>query len=99
MVGAAVLLSRLSEPGEEALDRRLSGGFTRLYSIPVRPIAVRDRSRQRCPVCRRRQELRDAVSELPKGPARELATELAVAPRFGKRATTSTPTASRQIAL
>ncbi len=98
-LGAAVLLSRLSEPAEEALDQRFSAGFTRLYSIPFRPITVRDRSRQRCPVCRRRQQLLDAVSELPEGPARELAKGLASARRFRRRTITSMSTTSRQIAL
>jgi hypothetical protein len=86
-VSGAVLLSRLSEACEEALDCRLDGGFTRLYSMPVRPITVRDRVRSQCPVCQRRQELRDAISELPGGPIKDLASKLASSRRFRARNT------------
>jgi orotate phosphoribosyltransferase len=101
-IGGTVLLSRLSEGCEEALDERFSSGFTRLYSMPVRPITVHDKTRGRCPVCQRRQSLREAVTELPAGPIRDLANQLASTPRFRRRierSAGSTVTAGRQIAL
>ena len=64
-VGAAVLLSRLTEGNEEALDRRLAGGFVRLYSFPLRPIAVSNGAG--CPACRQQDELKLAAerTQLP----------------------------------
>ena len=81
-VAGAVLLSRLSEACEQALDQRLSGGFTKLYSMPVRPLTVRDKTRITCSVCLRRQDLKEAVGELPAGTVKELAKKLAATPRF-----------------
>lgn len=85
-VAGTVLLSRLSEACEEAFDQRLSGGFTRLYSMPVRPLTVRDKERITCSVCQRRQELKNAVGELPAGTVKEVAKKLAATPRFRRRA-------------
>jgi hypothetical protein len=81
-VAGAVLLSRLSEACEEAFDQRLSGGFTKLYSMPVRPLTVRDKTRITCSVCLRRQDLKEAVRELPAGTVKEVAKKLAATPRF-----------------
>jgi hypothetical protein len=75
LVTAAVLLSRLTEPGEAALDARLSGGFVRLFAFGVRPI------RTSCVDCQRLEELRQVASRLSPGPARALATRLAQRPR------------------
>jgi orotate phosphoribosyltransferase len=86
VVAAATLLSRLSEGCEQALDERLGGGFTYLYSLPVRPITVHDRRRSQCPACRRRSYLHDTIATLPKGGARDLAKQLeAVKARFRGR--------------
>jgi len=98
-VAGAVVLSRLSESCENALDSRLSGGFVRLYSLPIRPITVYDKGWQRCPVCRRREELRETLAQLPSGPAQELARQLAAVtrfPRWRRKAATAT---ARQIPL
>jgi orotate phosphoribosyltransferase len=81
-VAGAILLSRLSEACEEAFDQRLSGGFTKLYSMPVRPLTVRDKTRITCSVCLRRQDLKEAVGELPAGVVKEVAKRLAATPRF-----------------
>lgn len=89
-VAGAVLLSRLSEACEEAFDQRLTAGFTKLYSMPVRPLTVRDRTRVTCPVCLRRQDLRKAIGELPPGTVKEVAKKLvAAAPRFRRRTETT----------
>jgi hypoxanthine-guanine phosphoribosyltransferase len=81
-VSGAVLLSRLSEACEKAFDERLSGRFVRLYSMPVRPITVRDNNQMTCPVCQRRQDLREAIGAFPNGPVREVAKKLLPARRF-----------------
>jgi orotate phosphoribosyltransferase len=82
-IAGAVLLSRLSEACEEAFDQRLTAGFTKLYSMPVRPLTVRDRARITCSVCLRRQDLKQAVGELPPGTVKEVAKRLvAAAPRY-----------------
>jgi hypothetical protein len=99
-VAASVLLSRLSEGCEDAFDTRLRAGFARLFSLPVRPITVHNRSQ--CTMCERRDNLQEAVTELPAGPVRELAKQLASAPRFRRRADKSEPPSvriARQIAL
>jgi orotate phosphoribosyltransferase len=84
-VAGAVLLSRLSEACEEAFDQRLTGGFTKLYSMPVRPLTVRDNAGITCSVCLRRQDLKKAVGELPPGAVKDAAKKLvAGAPRYRK---------------
>ena len=57
-VGAAVLLSRLTEGCEDAFNARLSGGFHSLFRLPIRPIIIRGRHQHLCPVCRRKAALR-----------------------------------------
>lgn len=90
-----VLLSRLSEACEEAFDQRLTAGFTKLYSMPVRPLTVRDRGRITCSVCLRRQDLKKAIGELPPGTVKEVAKKLvAAAPRYRRR--TETPPAAER---
>jgi orotate phosphoribosyltransferase len=85
-IAGAILLSRLSEACEEAFDQRLTAGFTKLYSMPVRPLTVRDRSRITCSVCLRRQDLKKAIGELPPGTVKEVAKRLvAAAPRYRRR--------------
>jgi orotate phosphoribosyltransferase len=95
-IAGAVLLSRLSEACEEAFDQRLMGGFTKLYSMPVRPLTVRDKARITCSVCLRRQDLKKAVGELPPGTVKEMAKKLvATAPRYRRR-TEKPPSTERQ---
>jgi len=84
-IAGAVVLSRLSEACEETLNHRLSGGFTRLYSMPVRPFTVHDEKSTTCPFCLRRQDLDKAVGELPAGPLKELAKKLADRTRHSRR--------------
>jgi len=57
-VGAAVLLSRLTPPCEEAFHLRLSGGYHRLYNLPIRPVAIRGERVDLCPICRRKDAIR-----------------------------------------
>lgn len=57
-VGAAVLLSRLTPPCEDAFNLRLTGGFHRLYNLPIRPVAIRGDRIDLCPVCRRKDAIR-----------------------------------------
>lgn len=95
-IAGAVLLSRLSEACEEAFDQRLTAGFTKLYSMPVRPLTVRDRARVTCSVCLRRQDLKKAVGELPPGTVREVAKKLVAVPRRHGRRTEKAPGATRQ---
>jgi len=100
-VAGAVLLSRLSEACEESLDARLSGGFSRLYSVPVRPITARDKGRQHCPICWRRRQLRQSISELPAGPFQDAAKQFLVKPRFRRWAdeNAEVPKGRRQMSL
>jgi orotate phosphoribosyltransferase len=60
-VGAAVLLSRLTDRCAAALNARLSGGFFSLYQLPVRPVVIHGTSKELCPVCQRRAAVHDAA--------------------------------------
>jgi hypothetical protein len=57
-IGAAVLLSRLTPPCEDAFNLRLTGGFRRLFNLPIRPVAIRGDRVDLCPVCRRKDAIR-----------------------------------------
>jgi len=57
-IGAAVLLSRLTPPCEDAFNLRLTGGFHRLFNLPIRPVAIRGDRIDLCPVCRRKDAIR-----------------------------------------
>jgi hypothetical protein len=57
-VGAAVLLSRLTPPCEDAFNLRLTGGYHRLFNLPIRPVAIRGDRIELCPVCRRKNAIR-----------------------------------------
>jgi orotate phosphoribosyltransferase len=95
-IAGAVLLSRLSEACEEAFDQRLTGGFTKLYSMPVRPLTVRDRAGITCSVCLRRQDLKKAVGDLPPGTVKDMAKKLVAAVPHYRRRTESPPDIERQ---
>jgi orotate phosphoribosyltransferase len=62
-VGGAVLLSRLTESAEESFRARLSGGFHRLYHLPVRPVLISCDDRDVCPVCQRKAAVTRAAQE------------------------------------
>lgn len=62
-VGGAGLLSRLTESAEESFRARLSGGFHRLYHLPVRPVLISCNDRDVCPVCQRRAAVTRAAQE------------------------------------
>ena len=62
-VRAAVLLSRLTDSCEAAFSARLSGGFRKLYQLPVRPIVIRGTSVDICPVCQRNEALREVANQ------------------------------------
>ena len=70
-VGAAVLISRLDENCEVALDRLFDHGFCRVYNFPVRPVRVTGPSN--CPACKRLQHIREI----------ERAWEICLSPRGG----------------
>ncbi|MGE3778688.1 MAG: hypothetical protein AB7F89_16010, partial [Pirellulaceae bacterium] len=57
-IGAAVLLSRLTPPCADAFNLRLTGGFHRLFNLPIRPVAIRGDRIDLCPVCRRKDAIR-----------------------------------------
>lgn len=62
-VGAAVLLSRLTPPCEDSFNLRLSGGFHRLFNLAIRPVAIRGDRFDLCPVCRRKNAIRQFAEE------------------------------------
>jgi hypothetical protein len=62
-IGAAVLLSRLTPPCEDAFNLRLSGGYHRLFNLPIRPVAIRGEGVDLCPVCRRKNAIRRFAKE------------------------------------
>jgi orotate phosphoribosyltransferase len=80
-ISAAVLLSRLSPPCEAAFARRLSGGFHRLYSLPIRPVAIRGDRLDLCPVCRRKNAIRQFAEESDMAGLEQWATRLLSARR------------------
>ena len=62
-IGGAVLLSRLSPPCEDAFNLRLSGGYHRLFHLPIRPVAIRGDRVDLCPVCRHKDAIRRFAEE------------------------------------
>lgn len=62
-IGAAVLLSRLTPPCEDTFNLRLSGGYHRLFNLPIRPVAIRGNRIDLCPVCRRKNAIRRFAEE------------------------------------
>ncbi len=88
-VGAAVIISRLSEGQEAAVSTRLGGRFWRLHQLPIRPLSIPDALRHLCPICSRRGEIARAASESRSRPIVELYNEMHA--RRGRRpATTAT---------
>jgi orotate phosphoribosyltransferase len=75
-VGGAVVLSRLSESAEESFRARLSGGFHRLYHLPVRPVLIYGDDRDVCPVCQRKAAVTRAAQESRLEAIKQLATWL-----------------------
>lgn len=75
-VGGAVLLSRLPESAEESFRARLSGGFHRLYHLPVRPVLISCDDRDVCPVCQRKAAVTRAAQESRLEAIRQLAAWL-----------------------
>jgi orotate phosphoribosyltransferase len=80
-VGGAFILSRLTESAEEAFRARLSGGFCRLYHLPVRPVLIHGHKREFCPVCQRKQAVSSAADESRLEAIRQLALSLSQKPR------------------
>jgi len=56
-VGAAVVISRLTETCEQAFAARLPAGFAWLYHLPIRPVLIRGENDNLCPICQRRAAL------------------------------------------
>lgn len=73
-VGAAVILSRLSESCEIAFQRRLSDGFYRLFNLPIRPVVVRSSSSDICPICQRQAAIEGAATETRSEAIQQLAS-------------------------
>jgi orotate phosphoribosyltransferase len=84
-VGAAVLLSRLTPPCEDAFNLRLSGGYHRLFNLPIRPVAIRGDRTDLCPICRRKTALRRFVEESDIASLEEWADSLLKSRRGPKR--------------
>lgn len=62
-VAGAVVLSRLTESAEESFRARLSGGFHRLYHLPVRPVLICGNDKDICAVCKRKAAVTKAAEE------------------------------------
>jgi orotate phosphoribosyltransferase len=76
MVGAAVIVSRMSDSQERALLSWLRGCFWRLFQLPIRPHTVPDEYSHFCPVCNRLGEIQSAASESQSEPILRLSREL-----------------------
>ena len=72
-VAIAVILSRLSENCEIALNERLDGGFYRLYNLPIRPVVIHGVTKELCPVCQRQAAIESAATETRSEAIRNLA--------------------------
>lgn len=73
-IGVAVILSRLPESAEKAFSDRFSGGFLRLFNLPVRPVVVRGTPRENCPYCQRKMALSYAATETQSEAIQKLAS-------------------------
>lgn len=60
-IGVCTILSRLPESAELAFSERFSGGFFRLFNLPIRPVVIRGASKQECPYCYRIETLKRAA--------------------------------------
>lgn len=96
-VGAAVLLSRLTPPCEDAFNLRLSGGFHRLFNLPIRPVAIRGDRIDLCPVCRRKNAIRQFADDSNIEPLEQWAESLFRVRRSPEK--TSQPCRDRQLTL
>lgn len=56
-VGAAVVISRLTETCEQTFAERLPGAFTWLFHLPIRPVLIRGQDDSLCPICQRKAAL------------------------------------------
>jgi orotate phosphoribosyltransferase len=75
-VAAMVIVSRVSDSQEAAISTRFGGQFYRLYQLPIRPRTIPDVLKHLCPVCRRREEIKNAASESRFEPIEALSNEL-----------------------
>jgi len=76
IVGAAVVISRMSESQEAAVSGRLDGRFWRLYQLPIRPLSIPEDLRHLCPICSRLVEIEKAARESQHEPIVELCKEI-----------------------
>jgi orotate phosphoribosyltransferase len=99
-VGGAVLLSRLTESAEESFRARLSGGFHRLYHLPVRPVLISCDDRDVCPVCQRKAAVTRAAQDSRLEAIKQLAAWLSQRGQKGSRGDAEGPsTPARQPTL
>jgi orotate phosphoribosyltransferase len=98
-VGAAVLLSRLTETCEQAFDTRLTSGFTWLFHLPIRPVVIRGPDVSLCPVCRRRAALRAIGEKSPSPEVRQWCEYVVSRIRIPRQASELPTNADRQLSL
>lgn len=61
-LGAAVLVSRIPEAGEAALDLRLPDGFVSLFHLPIQPFVIRGSRDDLCPICSQKSAVNAATA-------------------------------------
>lgn len=62
VIGAVVVISRMSDGQEAAISERLSGRFRKLFQVPIRPLFIPSEYARLCPVCRERDEIARAAA-------------------------------------
>ena len=94
-VGAAVILSRISESCELAFGHRLSDGYHRLFNLPIRPVIIRGASKELCPVCQRQVAIENAAAATRSKALENLAAARTRVP-FGRKDEERSPQPSEQ---
>jgi orotate phosphoribosyltransferase len=98
-VGAAVLLSRLTETCEQAFDTRLTNGFSWLFHFPIRPVVIRGPDVSLCPVCRRRAALKAIADRSPSPEVRQWCEYVVSRIRIPRQTVEPPENAERQLSL
>lgn len=89
-VGAAIILSRVTEECEDAFRARLSGGFFRLFHLPIRPVVIRGSNPALCPFCSRKAAVKEAARESGHEAIRCWANRLSQQRRFSESTSVAT---------
>jgi orotate phosphoribosyltransferase len=96
-VGAAVLISRLTETCQHAFSARLKGGFHWLFELPIRPVVIRGLDPSLCPACQRKTTIGDLGRTALREEVRRWASHVVGRRRFAKA--TSNQTRQREVQL